>query len=1008
MCIRDRSDGGVQRYAQSNNPLAEQGATPSVLRRALSAFERDKSQSTNQTIELAGPQAISEHPSMSEAPQLYQAPPCLEVHMQLNGSSDSLSRQPEMTVFEALARSKNKPQQLWGQPLRLQYYITTPDEQSLAASCMFSLSSCVGSTQQISSSAIPWRAEELDSEKSFLSACEQRGWDKAHVTLELIKGCPEGWVEQVGLAVDPAALNWARLLSLARMRGGYPTKKLSTRHSQLSRQATNTQNANMCGIGAEAQMAIDALIAVHRALHSAPQLASKLKKDVWLSKVLSNKMRAQIEDTLTMATNALPDWFVMMPRTLPCLFPLELRLTVFRSMAFGMSHSLWWMQEELIRRQFGPQLQQARAAVAQAQQKNQDNQLQLYRCTALLKYLEATNTLNKAIAGHQCKIDQILGKPPPQVKHPEPDGSLSSMGFSALKRLMAASGIDKNLMSQANGKGMLLDLFAQQDPAGFHRANSGEAQAQAPAGAPAEAVDEASLSRAGKQALDKERAAQAGIAEELEVARCELEANFKDFSESELQHSDRAVSRLKDQIAQCTAAMQQLAMNEGQAWEPVWEIEDQEKTMRVGHKQLKSTTVVLERENILAEATQLMEQRRGSRARLEIKWSGEQAFGQGVTQSFYSQVAQALQKRGTFEGLWGPEDAEAKEDAEYLHCPSGFFPRPCLDCPPQTKNIFCMLGSLMATATRDGFVVPLHISPYFFALVVGDKHDLSSVGQRINAVRTLGTVGQRYAALWSVCCRYPRPANARQTEQLAQLEFYQTYLRQEQAMCLEDFLDCMDDLDPLTGQPLWPNGENRVAQLHDTIPEICNLWLGAAITEQVCAFRAGFDEVFKVDALSAFTMSELKDLLCGHEQVNWDERALLKHLLPTGGYSRSSKHFKWICKILAELDHPSRRRFLDFATAMPMLPPDGLISMNLEVSKPPHRKTAAIYPTAMTCVPKLFLPEYSSIDEMRERLIDALQGFSGFDDRVGNAQAFEVDMAIPEEVLQQLSASYSS
>ena len=72
---------------------------------------------------------------------------------------------------------------------------------------------------------------------------------------------------------------------------------------------------------------------------------------------------------------------------------------------------------------------------------------------------------------------------------------------------------------------------------------------------------------------------------------------------------------------------------------------------------------------------------------------------------------------------------------------AGYFPRPSEDCAASTLEHFKMLGTLMATATRDKFVVPLHIVPYFFALVVGKAQDLASVGKKIAAVKALGSEG---------------------------------------------------------------------------------------------------------------------------------------------------------------------------------------------------------------------------------------------------------------------------
>ena len=110
--------------------------------------------------------------------------------------------------------------------------------------------------------------------------------------------------------------------------GGYPVEnvKISTRHSQLSRAATRQLSTDDAGIPHEAQQAVDALAALYRALEH-----HNLPSDAWISSILRDKANEQFNDTLSMATSALPDWLGTLPRVAPFLFPLDLRKTLFRS-----------------------------------------------------------------------------------------------------------------------------------------------------------------------------------------------------------------------------------------------------------------------------------------------------------------------------------------------------------------------------------------------------------------------------------------------------------------------------------------------------------------------------------------------------------------------------------------------------------------------------------------------------------------------------------------------------
>ena len=64
--------------------------------------------------------------------------------------------------------------------------------------------------------------------------------------------------------------------------------------------------------------------------------------------------------------------------------------------------------------------------------------------------------------------------------------------------------------------------------------------------------------------------------------------------------------------------------------------------------------------------------------------------------------------------------------------------------------------------------------------------------------------GEKFAALWSVCCKTPRPSTPEQLAEFGQTEFWQTYINPDASpMSLEQFLDpnlcIMDEVDPLMG-----------------------------------------------------------------------------------------------------------------------------------------------------------------------------------------------------------------
>ena len=69
------------------------------------------------------------------------------------------------------------------------------------------------------------------------------------------------------------------------------------------------------------------------------------------------------------------------------------------------------------------------------------------------------------------------------------------------------------------------------------------------------------------------------------------------------------------------------------------------------------------------------------------------------------------------------------------------------------------------------------------------------------------------------------------------------------------------------------------------------------------------------------------------------------------------------------MGNDDRRKFLNFVTACPHLPPIGLSMLEIEVL-PLHADKGNI-PTAQTCGNKLYLPEYDTPEALRSGLSEA-------------------------------------
>lgn len=82
--------------------------------------------------------------------------------------------------------------------------------------------------------------------------------------------------------------------------------------------------------------------------------------------------------------------------------------------------------------------------------------------------------------------------------------------------------------------------------------------------------------------------------------------------------------------------------------------------------------------------------------------------------------------------------------------------------------------------------------------------------------------------------------------------------------------------------------------------------------------------------------------------------------------------FQNFVNVLVKMDGKERKSFLQFATGCSSLPPGGLANLHPRLTI--VRKVDAIdgsYPSVNTCAHYLKLPDYSSEDIMRERLLAA-------------------------------------
>ncbi|XP_010586685.2 NEDD4-like E3 ubiquitin-protein ligase WWP1 isoform X1 [Loxodonta africana] len=151
------------------------------------------------------------------------------------------------------------------------------------------------------------------------------------------------------------------------------------------------------------------------------------------------------------------------------------------------------------------------------------------------------------------------------------------------------------------------------------------------------------------------------------------------------------------------------------------------------------------------------------------------------------------------------------------------------------------------------------------------------------------------------------------------------------------------------------------------------------VQEQTKAFLDGFNEVVPLQWLQYFDEKELEVMLCGMQEVDladWQRNAVYRH------YTRNSKQIIWFWQLVKETDNEVRMRLLQFVTGTCRLPLGGFAE--LMGSNGPQKFCIekvgkdTWLPRSHTCFNRLDLPPYKSYEQLKEKLLFAIEETEGF------------------------------
>ncbi|XP_070521583.1 E3 ubiquitin-protein ligase Nedd-4 isoform X2 [Cardiocondyla obscurior] len=152
------------------------------------------------------------------------------------------------------------------------------------------------------------------------------------------------------------------------------------------------------------------------------------------------------------------------------------------------------------------------------------------------------------------------------------------------------------------------------------------------------------------------------------------------------------------------------------------------------------------------------------------------------------------------------------------------------------------------------------------------------------------------------------------------------------------------------------------------------------VQDQMNAFLEGFNALIPPTLVKIFDEHELELLMCGIQHIDvkdWKQNTLYK-----GDYHANHIVVQWFWRVVLSFSNEMRSRLLQFVTGTSRVPMNGF--KELYGSNGPQLftierwGTPENYPRAHTCFNRIDLPPYKSYQQLRDKLVKAIEGSQGF------------------------------
>ncbi|KAJ2458006.1 hypothetical protein GGF42_002344 [Coemansia sp. RSA 2424] len=322
------------------------------------------------------------------------------------------------------------------------------------------------------------------------------------------------------------------------------------------------------------------------------------------------------------------------------------------------------------------------------------------------------------------------------------------------------------------------------------------------------------------------------------------------------------------------------------------------------------------------------------RKQLKVRFVGEEGVDEGGVQKEFFQLI----VRDVFSSKYGI--FKANDESQY----HWFIPQ--ANPTPDALEEMRLTGQLIGLAVYNAVILDIHLPPALYKKLLGievDREDLREVDPALH-------------------------------HGLTQLKL----LSAEELEYLERTFEVeYDDMGQLRTHELIPDGANTMLTVDNRelfIDKYVDFIFNSSCARQFAEFKAGFDRICSMSYVRFMRPQELELLVCGCSDLDFG--ALEGSTIYDGGYSKDAQVIQHFWRVVGEFSDELKRKLLFFATSSDRVPIGGLSKLHFVIAK--NGGDSDRLPTSHTCFNVLLLPEYATIDKLRERLLTAIHNSEGF------------------------------